>query len=103
MKTTKSVPHTVRRRYPRWVNFLLATTLGVGVGIGQGIAATGGVPGKPFKTKAGAQLALGEATARLLAAGVSPVPNYFGPWPNWANSPFSLPDAIVHDRPPPRT
>jgi len=23
------------------------------------------------------------------------VPHYFGPWPNWANSPFTLPDAAV--------
>jgi hypothetical protein len=23
------------------------------------------------------------------------VPHYFGPYPNWANSPFTLPDAIV--------
>jgi len=25
----------------------------------------------------------------------SKVPHYFGPWPNWANSPFSMPDAQV--------
>jgi len=25
----------------------------------------------------------------------SAVPHYFGPWPNWANSPFTLPDAVV--------
>src|SRR5512138_2570223 len=23
------------------------------------------------------------------------IPHYFGPYPNWANSPFTLPDAIV--------
>ena len=25
----------------------------------------------------------------------SKVPHYFGPWPNWANSPFTMPDAQV--------
>jgi FtsP/CotA-like multicopper oxidase with cupredoxin domain len=25
----------------------------------------------------------------------SKIPHYFGPWPNWANSPFSMPDAQV--------
>src|SRR5690242_17197879 len=26
---------------------------------------------------------------------LSKVPHYFGPWPNWANSPFTLPNATV--------
>ena len=30
----------------------------------------------------------------------SKVPHYFGPYPNWANSPFTLPDAVVQISPP---
>ena len=36
------------------------------------------------------------ATAAPASAGGTPnVPHYFGPWPNWANSPFRLPDVTV--------
>ncbi len=31
----------------------------------------------------------------------SKVPHYFGPYPNWANSPFTLPDVSVNIDPPP--
>jgi FtsP/CotA-like multicopper oxidase with cupredoxin domain len=42
----------------------------------------------------------GWTVARALAAPASPtdeskVPHYFGPYPNWANSPFTLPDVAV--------
>jgi hypothetical protein len=38
--------------------------------------------------------------SNVMAAPGSPtdetkVPHYFGPWPNWANSPLTLPDATV--------
>jgi FtsP/CotA-like multicopper oxidase with cupredoxin domain len=47
----------------------------------------------------GASLLLG-ITGRVTAAPTDPkdetkVPHYFGPYPNYANSPFTLPDAIV--------
>jgi FtsP/CotA-like multicopper oxidase with cupredoxin domain len=40
------------------------------------------------------------STSQVTAAPTSPtdetkVPHYFGPWPNWANSPLTLPDATV--------
>ena len=40
------------------------------------------------------------SSSRVSSAPVSPtdetkVPHYFGPYPNWANSPFTLPDATV--------
>ena len=42
----------------------------------------------------------GQVVARPLTMPMSPtdeskVPHYFGPNPNWANSPFTLPDAQV--------
>jgi FtsP/CotA-like multicopper oxidase with cupredoxin domain len=42
----------------------------------------------------------GQVIARPLAMPMTPVdeskvPHYFGPYPNWANSPFTLPDAVV--------
>ena len=35
------------------------------------------------------------AAAPLSAVDESKVPHYFGPYPNWANSPLTLPDATV--------
>ncbi len=52
-------------------------------------------------TKSGQKAALQDAAAAIgLAAPTSPVdetkvPHYFGPFPNWANSPFTLPDVTV--------
>ena len=66
---------------------------------------------RPILTKSGRKAALKQATQDLFQAApeamiqpeavpVSPtdetaVPHYFGPWPNWANSPYTLPDAGV--------
>ena len=68
---------------------------------------------KPILTKSGKKAALTQATAALFAEPttqalplVNPppdipgVPHYFGPWPNWANSPFTLPDVTVTIDPP---
>ncbi|MCJ7551347.1 MAG: multicopper oxidase domain-containing protein, partial [Anaerolineae bacterium] len=66
-------------------------------------------PNKPILTKSGKKAALEQAAAAILQAApeavlqalpVSPtdetkVPHYFGPFPNWANSPFTLPDVAV--------
>jgi FtsP/CotA-like multicopper oxidase with cupredoxin domain len=75
----------------------MAIMVGFGIAVGQGVAAPNGVPGKPpIPTKSGQQASLQAATAALLAdPAASPVPHYFGPWPNWANSPFALADAPV--------
>jgi FtsP/CotA-like multicopper oxidase with cupredoxin domain len=35
------------------------------------------------------------AAAPASATDATQVPHYFGPWPNWANSPFTLPNATV--------
>ncbi len=35
------------------------------------------------------------AAAPAAPTDASAVPHYFGPWPNWANSPFTLPNAAV--------
>ena len=39
------------------------------------------------------------AAAPISATDETKVPHYFGPYPNWANSPQVLADAIVDDRP----
>jgi FtsP/CotA-like multicopper oxidase with cupredoxin domain len=132
MKTTERAPDRVRRKRLRWLNFTLAALLGLGLGIGQGLAATGGVPGKPtnteptntrpIQTKSGRRAAIQEAAQAVLEAQTlttlaaptaldagtittlgfpeSPtdeaaVPHYFGPFPNWALSPLTWPDATV--------
>ena len=48
------------------------------------------------------QTAPAAASDRVAAAPASPVdeskvPHYFGPYPNWANSPLTLPDATGDD------
>lgn len=153
MKMTERAPDRVRRKRLRWLNFTLAALLGVGLGVGQGIAATGTIPnkpvaskpskpvtgkpskpvatqpnrpavnqaGQPIQTKSGRKAAIKEAAQAVLrskavsggaapaslAAGIAPmaipanptdesvVPHYFGPFPNWANSPLTLPDVAV--------
>ncbi len=73
MKKNELIPNPRRRRYSRWMHLILAAFIGVGVGVETGAAASG--PASPTdETK---------------------VPHYFGPFPNWANSPLTLPDATV--------
>ena len=144
MNKTALAPRTTRRKYPKWVHLILAGMIGVGVGIGQGVAAPGGVPGKPIQTipgkpiqaipdkpiqtKSGRNAAIKDAAQAILqaqpvtgfaapvsrqAGAISPmaapigptdqtaVPHYFGPFPNWALSPLTLPDATVTIAAPP--
>ena len=70
-------------------------------------------PPRPILTKSGRKAALKAATEAIFQAPAegafqphpaaipanptdeTAVPHYFGPWPNWANSPFTVPDAGV--------
>ena len=45
---------------------------------------------------AGASPAAGAPAAPISATDPTKVPHYFGPWPNWANSPLTLPDVQVN-------
>ncbi len=106
MKTIKMMielpPNMTRRTRPRWTHLILAAMIAFGVGVvGQGVAAPGDNPNKPVLTKSGKKAALKAAAAAITqAAPTSPVdqtkvPHYFGPFPNWVNSPFTLPDVGV--------
>ncbi|MEZ5118260.1 MAG: multicopper oxidase domain-containing protein [Candidatus Nanopelagicales bacterium] len=48
------------------------------------------------------QISLGGASSQAASppTDIPGVPHYFGPWPNWANSPFTLPKATVEIAPP---
>src|SRR5512143_2923678 len=102
---TSAAPDRMRRQYPKWMHLILTAMLVLGVGIGQGVAAPGGNPNKPIATKSGKKAALAQAAGAILqisaasapasATDQTKVPHYFGPFPNWANSPFALPDAQV--------
>ena len=96
-----------KRKYQRWIHLILVTAVSLGVGVGQGIAA----PKKPIPSKSARNAAISQAATTILASPVtlsapaSPtdetkVPHYFGPFPNWANSPFTLADATVTIDPP---
>jgi FtsP/CotA-like multicopper oxidase with cupredoxin domain len=61
---------------------------------------------KPILTKSGKKAALMKAAEAIQRGAISiqmpmdpmdetKVPHYFGPFPNWANSPFTLPDVLV--------
>lgn len=102
---------------------LFASILGFGLGLGT-FAATADInPDRPIPTKSGQRAALQAAASAVrqgapsaqggvkaaavfaeaapaIAAPTSPVdqskiPHYFGPFPNWANSPYTLPNATV--------
>ena len=101
MKKTDLAPNMIRRQYPRWIHLVLAAMIVLGFGITQGQAAPNNNNGKkPVLTKSGKKAALKAAAAAVLAAPGTPtdqtkVPHYFGPFPNWVNSPFTLPDVAV--------
>ena len=131
MNKVELAPNKKRRQYPRWLHLALATMIGAGLGIGQGVAAPATkqvtptkqtTPTKPIQTKSGRKAAIEEAAQAILqaepvtglatsaarqagaisimAAPTGPtdekaVPHYFGPFPNWALSPLTLPDATV--------
>ena len=75
MKKTELIPNPRRRRYSRWMHLILAAFIGVGVGMGVETGAAASGPASPTdETK---------------------VPHYYGPFPNWANSPYTLPDIAI--------
>jgi len=84
-----------------WMPMLLAGLLA----LGPGTAPAAGLKDKPVLTKSGMKAALKEAAASVLqrsgekmtspAVDQTKIPHYFGPFPNWANSPLTLPDAAV--------
>ncbi len=90
-----------RYKFYNWMAPLLAITIALALATAPALAAPKNTPQKPILTKSGKQAALKQAAdAVILAVPGSPtdqaaVPHYFGPFPNWANSPFTLPDATV--------
>ena len=96
---------SLKCEYPRWVYLIMAIGIAFIFGINQSHAAE-----QPILTKSGKKAALMKAAADLqakagsasllglpsTATDESVVPHYFGPFPNWANSPFTLPDAEVN-------
>src|SRR4030042_7220349 len=93
--------HWLSHLIPRLI--LLAIILGLG--IAQGVEAKNNNPKKPILTKSGKKAALSQAAEAILQGPVvympagpvdeTKVPHYFGPFPNWVNSPFTLPDVAV--------
>ena len=100
MKKTESAPNMIRHPYPRWIHLVLAAMMVLCLGITQGQAAPNKNSKKPRFTRAD-KTALkqgGFLQAPALPAlipDIKGVPHYFGPSPNWANSSFALPDALV--------
>lgn len=95
-----------RRKYPRWMSLMLTAVMVLGLGLALGLAAQSNNPKKPILTKSGKKAALKQAAQAILLQAPMPsmpmspvdetkVPHYFGPYPNWANSPFTLPDVGV--------
>ena len=90
-----------RYKFYNWMAPLLAITIALALATAPALAAPKNTPQKPIMTKSGKQAALKQAAdAVIMAVPGSPtdetvVPHYFGPFPNWVNSPFTLPDAIV--------
>ena len=103
---------------------VLASFLGLGLGIGMGAATADTNPDRPILTKSGQRAAIQAAAATVrqqaaptaqlgaksaaLGADVaiqavpptspvdqSKIPHYFGPYPNWVNTPFTHPDVQV--------
>ncbi|MCJ7594129.1 MAG: hypothetical protein MUO52_05085, partial [Desulfobacterales bacterium] len=91
----------VRHKYPRWMQLILVGMVVLVFGMAQSLAAPNNNNGKkPILTKSGKKAALKAAAEAVLLAPAGPtdetkVPHYYGPFPNWANSPFTLPDAQV--------
>ncbi len=121
MSKVKLAPDSRRRRYSRWLHLVLAGTIAFGWGMGQGVAVAGDAASRPIPSKSANRAALKDAAQAILensSASIqkgtgtlqsgpvvqalptsdvdeTAVPHYFGPFPNWANSPFTLPDATV--------
>ncbi|UCF93130.1 MAG: multicopper oxidase domain-containing protein [Desulfobacterales bacterium] len=100
MKEIELAFSTMRPRYLRWMHLIVVAIMVLGLGITQGAAAPNNNSKKPILTKSGKKAALQQAAEAILLAPAGPtdgtkVPHYFGPFPNWANSPFTLPDVTV--------
>ena len=75
MKRTELAPDARRRRYSKWTHLILGAAIGLSLGTTPAGATPNSYPAGPTdQTK---------------------VPHYFGPFPNWALSPLTLPDADV--------
>jgi FtsP/CotA-like multicopper oxidase with cupredoxin domain len=96
-----------KQRYPKWVNLIIATLMLLGFGIVPGQAAKKTTTKKPILTKSGRKAAINQAAQAILlqaaptampatATDQTKVPHYFGPFPNYANSAFTVPDATVN-------
>jgi len=106
------------QRYSYWITLMLSLLIALSLGTHSGQAASNTGFDQPILTKSGKKAALMEAAAAIQAkpsnTNAKPpysspsllalpgsatdetvVPHYFGPYPNWANSPFTLPDAAV--------
>ena len=91
---------TLKSRYPKLMSIMLAVTVAFCLGVSQSQAASN----QPIQTKSGRMAAILDAaaaiqakrdSASLLELPSSPTPHYFGPFPNWANSQFTVPNAVV--------
>ncbi len=88
-----------KHKIPRWMNSVLMLVLALALAVA--IAPAQAASKKSIPSKAGKKAALLQAADALrVSQPVGPtdgtkVPHYYGPFPNWANSPFTLPDAKV--------
>ena len=97
-----------KHKIPRWMNsvLMLVLALALAVAIAPAQAARKKIPSKSAQ-KAALQQAAAAITPMVSGtiAGSpteeSKIPHYFGPFPNWANSPYFLPGATVMIDPPP--
>ncbi len=116
-------PGDTRTKYPK-ISMLKRLVFATILGLGMGTATADTSPDRPILTKSGQQAAIQAAAAAVrrqaapteqlgaktaaLGAEVVPqavpptspvdqtkIPHYFGPFPNWANSPLTLPDVKV--------
>ena len=98
----------LKPRYPQWIHLLLTAAIVFSLAMAHNAVAQTGDLKPPILTKSGKRAALEEAAAAILEKAKGPsllepagptdetkVPHYFGPFPNWANSPFTLSNATV--------
>ncbi len=108
MQQPDLTPRHTRHRHRRSMHLMLAAAMSLSVGIAGIASATSSPDRPPVLTKSGKRAALRDAAERVLSAPRLPgprapsgptdetkVPHYYGPFPNWANSPFTLPDVEV--------
>ena len=114
-------PGDIRPRYPKYsiTKLIFASILGFGLGMGTLAATADTNPDRPILTKSGQRAAIQAAAAAVRNQGSAPaeqlgakatalgavvapqlatspvdqskIPHYFGPFPNWANSPSDHP------------